>query len=78
MRRSVEELVRNKGGKGREHLLWFNSFCGEEFLHYFLSDCTRMRSVSAARDELFITLLLMFANFIINMIAVIIALMNGI
>jgi hypothetical protein len=78
MRRGAEELVRNKDGKGREHLLWFNSFCGEEFLHYFLSGCTRMRSVSAARDELFITLLLMFADLIIIMIAVIIALMSGI
>ena len=36
-----------------------------------------MRSVSTTRDELFITLLVMFADSIVIIIAVIIALMSG-
>jgi hypothetical protein len=62
----------------REHLVEFNSFCNHELLQYVILDCLHMRSVSTTRDKLFITLLLMFADSIIIMVAVIIALMSGI
>jgi len=72
-----KNLSITRKGTDREHLLEFNSFCSEEFLQYFLLKCLHMRSVSTTRDELFITLLVMFADSIIIIIAVIIALMSG-
>jgi len=62
----------------REHLLEFSSFCSEELAQCFSLKCLHMRSVSTTRDELFITLWVMFADsIIIIIIVVIIALMSG-
>jgi len=78
MRHAAKELVRNKKGTDRQTAVArVQSFCSEEFLQYVLLKCLHMRSVSAIRDELFITLSVMFADSIIIIIAVIIALMSG-
>ena len=61
----------------RQQLLEFSSFCSEEFLQYVLLKCLHMRSASTTRDELFVTLLLMFADSTIIIIAVTIAVMSG-